>query len=50
MCTSCRVEVVQGMENLTELTQNEKDQTLASTERIVCQCKIKKGIVKIRIA
>lgn len=48
MCTSCRMEVVEGIENLTEKTQNEKDHALDPNERLACQCQIKKGVVKIR--
>ncbi len=50
MCTSCRMDVVEGMENLTPLTQNEKDHMMPATERLACQCQIKKGTVKIRIS
>jgi ferredoxin len=50
-CGSCRVEIVNGMENLTELTQNEIDAGLTKDEqyRFMCQCKIKSGLVHIRI-
>jgi ferredoxin len=50
-CGSCRVEISEGMENLTELTQNERDMGLNEDEnaRLICQCKIKQGVVKIKI-
>ncbi len=52
-CGSCRIEVVEGIENLTERTQNELDMGLDETEnfRLVCQCKIKnkEGIIKIKV-
>lgn len=50
-CGSCRVEIVEGMENLSELTQNELDAGITTEEpyRFLCQCKIKSGLVKIRI-
>ena len=50
-CGSCRVEIVEGMENLSELTKNELDMGMNDEEpyRLMCQCKIKKGLVKIRI-
>ncbi|MBI2629067.1 (2Fe-2S)-binding protein [Candidatus Pacearchaeota archaeon] len=50
-CGSCRVEVVEGMENLTERTQNELDAGLMEDEpfRLMCQCKIKQGLVKVRV-
>ncbi|MEN9626179.1 MAG: ferredoxin-4 [archaeon] len=50
LCTSCRMEIIEGMENLTEPTQNEKDTNLYKNERLACQCKIKSGTVKMRIA
>ena len=50
-CGSCRVEVVSGMDNLSERTQNEMDMGLSSDEphRLVCQCKISSGVVKVRV-
>ena len=51
-CGSCRAEVVEGMENLSELTKNEIDMGMTKDEpfRLMCQCKIKKeGLVKIRV-
>jgi len=50
-CGSCRVEVISGMENLSDRTQNELDMGLDESEnfRLVCQCKIKDGTVKIRV-
>ncbi len=50
-CGSCRVEVVEGSENLSELTKNELDAGMNEDEnyRFMCQCKIKSGLVKIRI-
>ena len=52
-CGSCRVEVIEGMDNLTEKSINEDD-VLGSGEdsenyRLMCQCKIKSRLVKIRI-
>ena len=48
-CGSCRVEVVEGMENLSERTQNEIDVGIGEDEpfRLMCQCRIKNGVVKI---
>lgn len=50
-CGSCRVEIVEGSENLSELTKNELDAGMNDQEpyRFMCQCKIKSGLVKIRI-
>ncbi len=47
-CMSCRVEVVEGNDNLTPRTQNEKDLDIEAPHRLMCQCKIKEGLVKIR--
>lgn len=49
MCTSCQTEVVEGIGNLTERTDNEKEFSMKPSERLACQCKIKKGVVKIRV-
>lgn len=48
ICGTCVIEVKEGMENLSEMTQEELD-FLGETEneRLACQCKIKQGTVKI---
>ena len=48
-CGTCKVTIEDGMENLTERTLEEKDFPLDPRERLLCQCKIKQGIVKIKI-
>lgn len=50
ICGSCLVEVVQGMENLNEPTQEEIDflGDDVDTKRLACQCKIMKGTVKLK--
>lgn len=49
VCGSCIIEVTEGMENLTEPTQAEKDFLgEIQSERLACQCNIKKGTVKIK--
>jgi len=49
VCGSCIIEVVDGMENLSEPTQAEKDFLgEIQNERLACQCKIKNGNVKIK--
>jgi ferredoxin len=45
ICGTCMVDVVRGEENLSELTQQEKDLERDKTHRLACQCKIKKGTV-----
>jgi len=48
VCGTCVIEVKEGMENLSPFTQEEKDFLgELGTERLACQCKIKKGSVKI---
>jgi len=49
VCGTCVVEVTEGMENLSEFNQAEAD-FLGElvTERLACQCKIKKGFVRLK--
>lgn len=49
VCGTCVIEVTDGKEHLSEPTQEERDFLGEGTcdERLACQCKIKKGIVKI---
>lgn len=47
VCGTCRIEIVEGTQNLSERTQCEDDMELEPQERLACQCKIKSGIVKI---
>ena len=48
ICGTCVVKVVEGMENLSSFTEAEKDFFGEMDEdRLACQCKIKKGTVKI---
>ncbi|MCB1116435.1 MAG: (2Fe-2S)-binding protein [Chlamydiia bacterium] len=48
VCGTCVIEVKEGKENLSEMTQEELD-FLGDTEdeRLACQCRIMKGTVKI---
>ncbi len=48
VCGTCVIEVEEGMQNLSEFTQEEKD-FLGDfkNERLACQCKIRGGCVKI---
>lgn len=49
ICGTCIVEVVEGQENLTPMTEEELDFLGEQDyERLACQCRIKKGCVKIR--
>jgi len=49
-CASCRVEVLEGKENLTPLNYKEKDLGFTENEpyRLLCQCKLTGGLIKIR--
>jgi ferredoxin len=48
VCGTCVIEVVDGMENLSDFTQEEKDFLGdLDKERLACQCKIKGGCVKL---
>lgn len=48
VCGTCVIEVEEGMENLSDFTQEEKDFLGdLNKERLACQCKIKGGCVKI---
>ena len=49
VCGTCVIEVVDGMENLSGFTQEEKDFLGEQDfERLACQCRIKNGCVKIK--
>ena len=48
-CGTCKTEVVEGMENLEPKNQQENDMNLEPNIRLMCQCKIKQGFVKIRL-
>jgi ferredoxin len=48
VCGTCVIEVKEGMENLSEFTQEEEDFLgELDEERLACQCKIKNGDVTI---
>lgn len=49
VCGTCVIEIVEGHENLTEPTQEEKDFLGDDTsgERLACQCRLKQGQVTI---
>jgi len=49
VCGTCVIEVVEGMDNLSPFTQEEKDFLgEQDRERLACQCKIRGGCVKIQ--
>jgi len=47
VCHICKIKVIEGMQNLSVLTEKEKDANMNKNERLACQCTIKKGNVKI---
>jgi len=49
VCRSCKIKVIKGMENLSGLSDIEKESGLDKNERLACQCRIKKGVVEIKI-
>jgi 2Fe-2S ferredoxin len=53
-CTTCKLIVLEGIENLSELTDREKvfrDQgRLKINERLACQVVLQKGDIKVRVA
>lgn len=48
LCGTCYVEIVSGMENLSERTEAEAQMGIDEKHRLCCQCKIKKGDVEIK--
>lgn len=49
ICGTCVIEVTEGMENLTDFTQEERDFLGdMDCERLACQCRMKNGNVKIK--
>ena len=49
VCGTCVIEVVDGMENLSEFNQAEADFLGdLDRERLACQCKIKGGCVNVK--
>jgi ferredoxin len=47
-CGACDVEILEGMDNLTTVNDKENDYVLIPGHRLLCQCKIKHGNVKIK--
>lgn len=48
-CGICQIEIAEGHENMSELTEAEKDMGMDEHIRFACQCKIKGGTVKLRV-
>ena len=47
ICGTCMIDIVNGEENLSALTEKEKDLERNKKHRLACQCKIKKGYVEV---
>ena len=47
VCGTCLCDVISGEENLSSHSDAELEMDLKKTERLLCQCKIKSGLVKI---
>jgi ferredoxin len=47
VCGTCEVDIEEGMENLSELNQEEEDLGMEGTKRLGCQCVINGGTVKL---
>jgi len=47
MCGSCIIKIEEGEDNLTDLTQEEKDMDMNKKKRLACQCRMGKGDVVI---
>ncbi|HLD00258.1 MAG TPA: 2Fe-2S iron-sulfur cluster-binding protein [Candidatus Nanoarchaeia archaeon] len=47
-CGTCRIKVLQGMENLGSRNEQEEKMFLEADERLACQCRIKQGEIKIK--
>lgn len=46
-CGMCMIDIIEGEENLNELTDKEDQMGMTRDQRLCCQCKIKSGKVKI---
>ncbi len=47
VCGTCEVEVLEGMENLSEVNEAENDLGMEGNKRLGCQCTIIKGEVNL---
>ena len=47
-CGACDAQILEGMENLTPINDKEVDYILIPGHRLLCQCRIKHGNVKIK--
>ena len=47
VCGTCEVEVLEGMDNLNEPTEEEEDLGMEGNKRLGCQCVIQQGEVTL---
>ena len=47
ICGTCMIDIVSGENNLSNLTEQEKDLERDKKHRLACQCRIEKGKVEI---
>ena len=40
VCGTCEVEIIEGMENLNELTEEEEDMGMEGNKRLGCMCQL----------
>lgn len=48
LCGTCKIDIVEGEENLSELTEEEVAMDRDRKHRLACQAKIKEGTVTIK--
>ncbi|NDC83186.1 (2Fe-2S)-binding protein [bacterium] len=48
VCGTCEIEVISGMENLSEVNAEEIDLGMEGNKRLGCQCTISGGEVKLK--
>ncbi|MDD3375520.1 MAG: 2Fe-2S iron-sulfur cluster-binding protein [Candidatus Omnitrophica bacterium] len=49
VCGSCHIKILEGAENLSDLTTEEIDLGMDRNNRLACQCTIKTGMVRIAL-
>lgn len=48
VCGTCEIEVIEGMENLSEPNEEERDLGMEGNKRLGCQCTISGGVVRLK--
>lgn len=47
VCSSCQIKILEGVDQLNDLTEEEQSLGLDGNRRLACQCVIKAGVVRI---